>query len=61
MSALIFKDNPFPRYIKHVATYICGLLVLYIYTRTCLCVYSAVWKLGRTVSKHIVHFKAKNN
>ena len=24
---LIFKDNPFPRYIKHVATYICGLLV----------------------------------
>ena len=25
--SLIFKDNPFPRYIKHVATYICGLLV----------------------------------
>ena len=28
--SLIFQDNPFPRYIKHVATYICGLLVLYI-------------------------------
>ena len=26
--SLIFKDNPFPRYIKHVATYICGLLVV---------------------------------
>ena len=25
--SLIFKDNPLPRYIKHVATYICGLLV----------------------------------
>ena len=23
----IFKDNPFPRYIKHIITYICGLLV----------------------------------
>ena len=28
--SLIFKDNPFPRYIKHVATYICGLLVLHV-------------------------------
>ena len=25
--SLIFKDNPFPRYIKHIITYICGLLV----------------------------------
>ena len=30
--SLIVKDNPFPRYIKHVATYICGLLVLFVLT-----------------------------
>ena len=32
---LIFKDSPFPRYIKHVATYICGLLVWYVLLGSC--------------------------
>ena len=31
--SLIFKDNPFTRYIKHIITYVCGLLVSYVYSR----------------------------
>ena len=47
--SLIFKDNPFPRYIKHVATYICGLLVITGYDTRLSIVF--VWWLRREICR----------